>query len=217
LKLTQTQLRLLGISGALGGLILFAGDLLFYYDSIHVNIVQNMGNASDNRIIISGVTALFATWFYLIGLISVYFAFKPSSNLSRNLVIGSFASILVSYGIIHGAYMAIATTAKLAIDYQIDIETATELAIKANHTLRWFVYPLFALLSIVFITQVWKRKTHYPRWIILFFPLIPFLFQGLLSKALRGTTYWIIFVGGFLNLILVLFFVASTVALWRKR
>jgi hypothetical protein len=206
----------MGIAGILGGLVLFAGDMLFYYDPININLKQNMGNASDFRIMASGLTALIASWLYLLGLGHVYYAFKPAKALARNTVAISFAAILISYGVIHGAYVAIAATAKLAVQNNLDIETATTLASEANNLLRLLIYPIFGLFSIVFIAHVWKKKTLYPRWIIPFFPLIPFLLQGILATVLTGSLR-IIILGGFLNLILVLFFTASTIALWNTK
>ena len=43
--------RVLGIFGILGGITLLTGDMLFYYDSFNSNLYENMGNASDLRII----------------------------------------------------------------------------------------------------------------------------------------------------------------------
>lgn len=216
MNINQFWLRTTGILGILGGLILFSGDMLLYFDSSSTNLKLNMANVSDFRIIASGITALFASWFYMLGLVQVYYAFKPSSQIIRNTVVACFASIVIAYGIIHGAYIAIATTAKLSIQNNLDIEMATSLASKANQILRLFIYPFFALLSYLFIRQVWKRKTLYPRWIIFFFPLIPFIFQGLISKVLSGS-FWIVIIGGFLNLILVVFFTASSIALWNSK
>ena len=216
MNINQFWLRIMGLSGILGGLILFAGDMLFYYDSASTDIKLNMGNASDLRIIASGVTALLATWFYLFGLGQVYYSFKSTTTIIRNIVVLCFAGILIGYGIVHSAYLAIATTAKLSVQNQLDIETATALALKTNHILRYFIYPIFAFLSYIFISQVWKRKTNYPRWIILFFPLIPFLFQGLIKNVLSGSIR-VVIGGGFLNLIMIIFFLASTIALWNHR
>ena len=216
MEITKFWLRAMGILGILGGLVLFSGDLLFYYDPISTDLKLNMGNASDFRIMASGLTALIASWLYLLGLGQVYYAFKPTKAVARNIVVLSFAGILISYGVIHGAYVAIATSAKLAVQNNLDMETTTALASNANNLLRLLIYPIFALLSIVFIAQVWKKKTLYPRWIILFFPLIPFLLQGILAKFLSGSIR-IIILGGFLNLILVLFFAASTIALWNVK
>ncbi len=214
MKINQNWLRAMGLLGLLGGLILFAGDMLFYYDPNNTNLKLNMGNASDLRLMLSGISALLASWFYLFGLGQVYYAFEPTKPVVRNTVIISFAGILVSYGIIHAAYIGIAVTAKLAVQNQLDIEIATALATEINQMLRLFIYPIFALLSGLFIYQVWKKKTLYPRWIILFFPLTPFLFQGIIAKYLSGSIR-IVIMGGFLNLILVLFFAASTIALWN--
>ena len=216
MKISEFWLRALGISGIFGGLVLFSGDLLFYYASDSVDINRNMGNASDIRIMISGLLALIASWLYLLGLGQVYFAFKPAKAIARNIVILSFGGILIGYGVIHGAYVAIATSAKLAVQNNLDMETATALASNTNNLIRLLIYPVFALLSLVFIFQVWKKKTYYPRWMIIFFPLTPFLFQGLFCKYLSGKI-WLIVCGGYFNLILVVFFTASTIALWHVK
>ena len=214
MKMSQYWIRVLGVFGILGGLILFAGDMLLYYDPVNMSFKRNMGNTSDFRIITSGVCALFAAWFYMLGLGQVYYAFKTTKPIFRNGMLISFGGILISYGIVHGAFLAIATTAKLATEHSLDINEAVLLFEKTNEILRLFVYPLFGILSILFISQVWKRKTLYPRWIILFFPLIPFLIEDLVTKYLQNNI-WIIVKGGYLNIILVIFFTASTIALWN--
>ena len=214
MKMSQYWIRVLGVFGILGGLILFTGDMLLYYDPVNMNLKRNMGNASDFRIIASGVCALFAAWFYMLGLGQVYYAFKTTKPIFRNGMLISFGGILISYGIVHGAFLAIATTAKLATEHSLDINEAVLLSEKTNEILRLFVYPLFGILSILFVSQVWKRKTLYPRWIILFFPLTPFLIEDLVTQYLQNNI-WIIIKGGYLNIILVIFFTASTIALWN--
>ena len=214
MKMSQYWIRVLGVFGILGGLILFTGDMLLYYDPVNMSLKRNMGNASDFRIIASGVCALFAAWFYMLGLGQVYYAFKTTKPIFRNCMLISFGGILISYGIVHGAFLAIATTAKLATEHSLDINEAVLLSEKTNEILRLFVYPLFGILSILFISQVWKRKTLYPRWIILFFPLTPFLIEDLITQYLQNNI-WIIIKGGYLNIILVIFFTASTIALWN--
>ena len=211
--MSQNLLRFMGVSGIFGGFILFAGDMLFYYDDDSTNLLQNMGNASDNRIVISGLFALLAMWFYLIGLGQVYIAFKSVKKIIKHVVLVCFIGVLTTYGVVHAAYVAIATTAKLAIENNLDLETSTLLASQANDLLRVLGYPLFGVLSVLFISQVWQRKTLYPRWMVFFFPLLPFLFSGVLDRILTGKL-WVIINGGFLNLILVIFFTASTIALW---
>src|SRR5690606_2680931 len=168
----------------------------------------------DFRIIASGVCALFATWRYMLGLGQVYYAFKPAKPILSDGVLSLFGSILIAFGIVHGAFLAIATTAILATENNLEINNAVSLAEKINEILRLFVYPIFGILSILFISQVWRRKTLYPKWIIIFLPLIPFLIEDLVTKYLPDSI-WIIIKGGYLNIILAIFFTASTIALWR--
>ena len=207
--------RLFGICGIMGGLTLFSGDMLFYYDPLNTNLYENMGNASDSRIIISTITALIASWLYVLGSIHVYQAFKQTKPIIKNLVLFCFAAISIAYGVVHGAFVAIATSSKLAVENDLNLNQATLLAVEANSILRSIVYPIFGLLSFLFITQVWKRKTLYPRWILLFFPLIPFLLEDVICKNLSGSIS-IIICGGYLNHILIIFFTASSIALWNK-
>lgn len=216
MKMTLFWVRTLGIFGILGGLTLFLGDMLLYFHPENINLTQNMGNASDFRIITSGLTALLAAWFYMLGLAQVSYALKPSQPLIRIIILTNFGAILIAYGVIHGAYIAIATSAKLAIQNNLDIHDAVYLAKSTNNSLRLLVYPIFGLLSVLFFIQVWKRKTLYPRWILVFFPLIPFLAKAFICENLSGST-WIIICGGYLNLILVVFFSASTIALWHTK
>ena len=208
--------RIMGLSGILGGLILFAGDMLLYYGPINTKFYLNMASISDFRVIASGVSALFATWFYMIGMGHVFNAFRLTKQSLRNLVLICFGCILIAYGIVHGAFIAIATSAKLSTEYNLDVDTAISLARETNQTMRMFVYPIFALLSFVFISQVWKRNTLYPRWIILFYPLTSFLFQTVICENIPESLS-IIVCGGFLNIILIIFFTASSIALWNKK
>lgn len=211
----QFWIRASGIFGILGGLTLFAGDMLFYYSTDSINLNANMGNASDFRIITSGVTALLAAWFYVLGVGQVYHAFQPSKLIYRTIVTCCLGAIVIAYGVIHGAFIGIATSAKLAIEYDLNLDKSVNLARKANEILRLFVYPIFALLSVFFIVLVWNKQTHYPKWILLFFPLLPFLIRDLICDNLPQT-YWVIVCGGYLNLILIVFFTASTIALWKS-
>ena len=208
-------LKATGFAGILGGLVLFAGDMLLYYVPGSTSIHENMMLVTDQRVMFSGLAALIAMWLYLPGTLQLWFAFAPAPKLSRILATVSFVAVLSSYGVIHGHYMAIAGAARLAAQQGLDIHEATILAWRTDHLLRIVVYPFFALLSVIFFYEVWRKRTLYPRWILLFFPLVPFVLMGVFRKILTGDVRTVI-IGGYLNLIVVLFFAASTVALWRS-
>ncbi len=154
--------RVLGIFGILGGLTLLSGDMLFYYDSFNSNLYENMGNASDLRIIASAVTALLAAWFYMLGVAHVYQAFKPTKPVIKNTILICFAAITISYGVVHGAFVAIATSSKLAIENNLDLNDSVSLAAEANNILRLIVYPIFGLLSTFIYHPSLEEKNFIP-------------------------------------------------------
>jgi hypothetical protein len=207
---------LLGISGILGSLTLLAGDMLFYYNGSQTDLIANMAAVSSQRIILSGLAALFATWLYVLGSGQIYYAFQPARRWLRLSVFLSFAAIMIAYGIVHGAYIAIATSAQNAAGLGLDPRALTELAIAANQALRQVTYLPFGIFTLLFIPAVWMKKTFYPRWIILFSPIILFLLNGVITNNLTGKLKTIIG-GGYLNLLLLVFFSASTIALWLNR
>lgn len=214
--MNQFNQRISGILGMMGGIVLFAGDMLFYYAPESTDLTHNMAHAADWRIMVSGVSALLAAWLYMLGLGQVYYAFQPTIPMVRNIVLFCFGSIFIAYGVIHGAYVAIATTAKVAAQHQINIKESTKLAFHTNNQIRLIVYPVFTILSFVFINRVWHRKTLYPRWVIIFFPSLLFLIKDFVGEMLTGKL-WIIIIGGYFNIICILFFLASTIALWNKK
>ena len=190
---------------------------MFYFNEESTDLVRNMSQASDFRIKASAVSALLASWCYVLGLPHLNFAFSPAQPAIRKGIVLGFGSIFIAYGVIHGAFVAIATSAKLAMDHQLDLEESIVLARQANDVIRAFVYPIFGVVSLFFIAQVWKRRTLYPRWILLVYPLTTLvLFELVISKLLSGAV-WTIVMGGHFNLILVLFFAVSTIVLWNEK
>jgi len=206
----------LGISGILGSLVLFAGDMLFYYNGQQTDFIFNMAVASDQRIIASGLCALIAAWLYTLGAGQVYYAFQPSKRWVRLSLFFSFAAIMITYGVVHGAYVAIATSAKNAVELGMAANSMTDLAVTANNALRYVAYLPFGIYTLISVPAIWTRASHYPRWIIFFSPAIIFLFQEPITSSLHGEWKSIIG-GGYLNLLLLIFFTSSTIALARKK
>jgi len=205
-----------GLSGILGSLVLFAGDMLFYYNGESTNLIANMAGSSSERIVISGVCALIAAWLYTLASGQIYYAFQPAQKWIRLTVFFSFAAIMIAYGVVHGAYIAIAVSAKNAVGLGMAPDSLAGLAITANNALRFVAYVPFGIFSVVFIVAVWGRKTWYPRWFVLFCPVFPFMVSGRIVENLEGRLKTIVG-GGYLNLLLLAFFLASTLVLARRR
>jgi hypothetical protein len=206
----------LGFLGISGSLVLLTGDMLFYYNGAQTDLLANMAISSSARIILSGVCALVAAWLYTLASGQVYYAFQPAKRWLRLAVFLSFAAIMISYGVVHGAYIAIATSAKNAADLGLPPDSLSGLAIAANDALRYMTYLPFGIFTVLFIPAVWKRNTHYPRWILLFSPILLFLLNGVIVGRLDGKMK-VVISGGYLNLLLLVFFATSTFALWLDR
>jgi len=215
-SITQKVAIWLGVSGILGSLVLFAGDMLFYYNGEQTDLLANMANASSERIIASGICALIAAWLYTLASGQIYYGFQPEKAWVRWVVFLTFGMIMIAYGVVHSGYVAIATSAKNAVEMGVAPAELTGLAIAANQALRKIVYVPFGVFTIVFIPSVWMKRTHYPRWMIFFSPIVPFLLEGVIVGHLEGKIR-VIIGGGYLNLILLLFFVSSTAALCGSR
>jgi hypothetical protein len=212
LLFTKKTALWLGFAGMLGSLVMFAGDMLFYYNGDQTDLLANMGQVSPERIILSGVTALIGTWLYVAGAGQIYYAYQTANGKTRWAVFLSFLMIMIAYGIVHAAYLAIATSAQNAVILNAPLKETSRLAIDANQLLRKIVYIPFAFFTIAFTVNVWQKHTKYPRWVLLFSPILPFLLQDVVLGLLTGKAKTIIG-GGYLNLLLLLFFAGSTLAL----
>jgi len=206
----------LGMAGIMGSVVLFAGDMLLYYNGSSTDFISNMGNSSPERIIASGICALIATWLYMLGAGQIYYAFSPEKRWIRLTVFLTFSSIMIAYGIVHSEYIAIATSAKNGVETGLTPNALTGLAIAVNSILRKITYIPFGIFTILFIQSVWMKKTLYSRWIIFFSPVVFFLLMGPIVGILKGK--WKVIVGGgYLNLILLLFFTVTTISLFKKK
>ncbi len=201
-----------GLAGIIASVLLFIGDMLFYLNGDQTNLIVNMANVSADRIINSGICALLSAWLYTIASGQIYYAFQPATRRMQLTIFFSFLAIMIAFGVVHAAYIAIATSAKNAAAVGMPAGALTELAIAANNTLRTVSYLPFAIFTAAFIYAVWQKHSHYPRWMLLFCPIIPFLLNDFIVSFLDGQIYTII-AGGYLNLILLLFFTTSTIAL----
>jgi hypothetical protein len=209
---TKENVVLFGLAGILGSLVLFIGDMLFYFNGEQSNLIVNMAHASSERIILSGLCAMLAAWLYTLAAGQIYYAFQPAGRWIHTTVFLSFTAIMIAYGIVHAAYLAIAVSAKNAVEMGLTPNSLTDLAITSNHVLRYLVYVPFGVFTLSFIPAVWTGKTRFPRWIVFFSPIIPFLLKNFIVGNLTGSLR-VIIAGGYLNLILLLFFAGTTTAL----
>lgn len=210
--------RSLGFAGVLGGLLCFIGDMLFYYVDGSIDITANMGEVSFDRIVLSGLLSLPSCWLYLAGCLQVYLAFQPASKAAQVVVGVGMVMIMTGFGMVHANYVAIAVAVQFAKEHKLSLHQALNNAIASNNALRMPLYLTFAVVSLVFIPVVLTRSTHYPCWMCAAYPLLMFLLNYPIGYAcLALPNVYQVIVGGYLNLMMVIFFGCSTIALWNAK
>jgi hypothetical protein len=203
---------LMGLAGILGGLVMFAGDMLFYYNGEQRDLYAGMAQASFGRIVGSGLCAVVGGWLYTLGAGHLYYAFQPARRWVRLTTFASFAMVMIAMGVIHGAYVALATSAQNAVQFGLAPDALKQLALTTNNSMRAVGFIPFGVFAACFLSSVWEKRTLYPRWMLLFCPLLPMFIARLVTGSLGGELRAIVS-GGYFNLIFVLFFSASTLAL----
>ena len=69
-----------GMSGIMGGCLLFMGDMLLFYAPVATDKFEVMGHFPAWRIVLSGQSALLAVSFYVLACVQIQYAFEPTKN-----------------------------------------------------------------------------------------------------------------------------------------
>jgi hypothetical protein len=209
-------LRWLGLSGILGAIVLFAGDMLYYFKpNVGLSSITTMGSVPEWRLLAGGATSLIAAWLYTMGAGQIYFALKPAGKKISLAAFISFAAVMIAYGIAHASFFSIGSSAKNALFTGAKMELMTKLPSQYFSLIVKITYVPVVIVTVLFVYSVIFRKTLYSWWIIPFFPVFPYLFEGIIRKHLSGTLQ-VIIAGGYKNLIMLVFFLISTIVLWNS-
>jgi uncharacterized protein DUF6796 len=212
---TLGRLRWTGLAGTLGAILLFSGDLLYLYNpNAEQSYITTLGTVPAWRLVASGVLALVACWFYLLGSGHLYYALQPAGPRIAAASFASFAAIMVAYGISHAAYFAIGAAAQVARQLGTSADAAAGLPLSYYNLLLQITYIPVAIATVLLVYAILFRPTRYPRWMILFIPTFLYLAQEPIVAALSGVAK-VIVSAGYSNLIILLFYAVSTVVLWN--
>ncbi|BDD06854.1 DUF6796 family protein [Aureibacter tunicatorum] len=216
MTVTYKKARLSGILGIIGSSMLFYGDYLFHYVPGSTDMLYNLTQISDFKIYINAFIAVVATWLYLASVFHIYYSFSPSSPVIRNLITALFSTVFLMYGIEHAAYLSLAISAKISALHNLPLEETTAFAWKIFTGIESMGSFIALFLTLLFLIQVLRKQTLYPRWMIVFFPSILLIFKPSLSGFLTGDV-WTVIIGGYYNLIMIVFFTVSTLTLWKVK
>lgn len=213
---TTWGLRLFGISGILGSVLFIFGDLLYNHipGSIHNPIVK-MSKLPETRLLRAGTLGLIGCWFYTLASLQIFIAFRTVGEIFAFILTLTFGAVMVGYGISHTAYFAIATGAKIAGQLGTDVEVGGKLGNAFYQRLVYILYVPVAISSLMMIYGIVAGKSMYPRWMVVFLPIVIYLLKSPVTRLLKGRLKELVN-DSYDNIVLFIFYVFSTLLLWNS-
>lgn len=212
---TIWALRLFGISGIIGSMLFISGDLLYnHIPGSKKSPSVKMSEMPESRLLNAGTLGLFGCWFYTLASLHVYIAFRPAGDIFAFVFLLAFAATMISYGISHTAYFAIAAGARVAAKLGSDAESGGELGTAFFQTLVNITYIPVAIFSLMMVYSIVAGRSMYPRWMVVFLPIVIYLLKTPVTRVLKGHLQEIVN-DAYDNIVLFVFYVLSTVVLWN--
>lgn len=208
-------LRLLGLSGILGAVLFITGDLLYnHITGSKQSPAEKMSVQPDARLLNAGTLGLIGCWFYILASGIFYFAFQPLGSTFAWIVFLTFGAVMICYGISHTAYFAIASGAKLAVQLGSDAETGGKLGSAFFQRLVYITHIPVVISSLMIVYGILSGHSLYPRWMVLFMPVVIYLLKTPVVKLLRGRVRELVN-DSYDNISLFVYYVISTIVLWK--
>jgi hypothetical protein len=212
---TTWALRCFGMSGIFGAILFICGDLL--YNHVHGSNASHavkMSKMPESRLLNAGTLGLIGCWFYTLASIHLYLAFRPVGEIFSFIFLLVFTAVMICYGISHTAYFAIAAGAKVAVKAGFDVEVGGKLGNVFFQRLVYITYIPVAISSLMMLYGIVTGMSMYPRWMILFLPIIIYIFKSPVVRILKGRLREVVN-DSYDNIVLFVFFLISTIVLWN--
>ncbi len=208
-------LILLSLSGILGSLLMFSGDMLLYYvpvSGLDYDSVARMSTMPINRLTAGGLIGLFASMFYIIGGYVFYLIFKLTNKILAKLLFISFAIMFVFAGSYHAMFPYLGFAGRLPEPLQAQQLIFVRTYLNLIKTLFYICGSFWTL--ILFYLVIFK-KSHYPKWMLLFTPTLLILTAGFVKDFIPYPFGAIVY-GGWINLCFMLFFIVCLIHFRKK-
>jgi len=213
--ITTEALRLFGLSGVLGSILFIMGDLLYnHIPGSKYSPAVKMSQMPGSRLLNAGTLGLVGCWFYTLAALHLYIAFRPAGDLFAYILGLAFAAGMICYGITHTAYFAIAAGAQAAVQLGSDAEVGGKLGNALYQRLVFITYIPAAISSVMMLYGIVAGRSMYPRWMVVFLPLVIYLLKTPVTRVFKGRLQEIIN-DSYDNLVLFIFYTLSTIVLWN--
>jgi len=212
---TTWTLRLFGLSGILGSMLFMCGDLFYnHIPGSKDSPAVKMSKLPETRLLNAGSLGLVGCWFYTLAAMHIYLAFRPAGETFAFIISLAFGAVMICYGVSHAGYFAIAAGAQVAAKTGSDIEKGSKLGNVFFQRLVTITYIPVAISSLMMLYGIVTGRSLYPRWMIVFLPVILHFIKTPVIRILRGYPGELVN-DSYDNFILFIFFLISTVVLWN--
>ncbi len=221
----QKLLRLTGLIGVLAALMGFIADWLLYggfYGGAEFFIISRkiMSAISNTRLMAGGLLGPIEAAFYIIGFGHIYLALRPGGKTLAAITFGGLSwSVIVGAGAYHSAFVfkgLLLRTQNAMADPRPDwFQALLNDAAQYMHLLYNVMFILGLAATFTFLFLILFRKTLYPKWMVLFVPTLWILVLPQIAENIPAPVGGML-LGGSMNLSFLIYFVISTILLWRK-
>jgi hypothetical protein len=208
-------LRCFGISGILGSILFIWGDLLYnHVPGSSASPAVKMSTMPESRLLNAATLGLFGCWLYTLAAMHLYLAFRPVGEIYAFILLLAFGAVMICFGISHTAYIAISAGARVAARLGSDTEAGAKMGNKLFQRLVNITYIPVAISSLLMLYGIVAGRSLYPRWMVIFLPIILYLLKTPIVRILKGHVRELVN-DSYDNLVLLVFYLISTVVLWN--
>ncbi len=174
MKLIHRQITTAGVVGLLAAILVGAGEFLLHFDALgrfaDEGAYEFMRGISAERTTIGHFLGAMSAPFYIIGYWHLMKMLEPANTLASRL-----AFVIMSYGIIVGAVWIGSRAGISSIvnsPSQVNPMSLISLYELRYENLLQVTRLAVLFFSVIFIWLVFSGRSHYPRWMALFNPIL---------------------------------------------
>ena len=211
-----SKLQMYSLSGILGSLLMFTGDMILYYEPVSghdYDSVAVMSTMPIERLVAGGLIGPFASIFSIIGGYIFYLVFRSAHKLLAKILFASFAILFIVAGTYHTVFANYGIIGRLPEPLQSQQLLLFRTYMEAIYTVIYISGVFWTLL--LFYVVIFK-KSLYPKWMLLFTPTLLLLLSQSLKDYIPYPLGAVIY-GGWINLCFMLFFIVCFLYFSRKR
>lgn len=174
MKINQSKITITGMIGLFAAMFVGAGEFLLHFDSLgrfgESNPYAYMLGISADRTTIGHFLAVLSAPLYLVGFWHLMKMLEPANRLAARI-----AFFIMSYGIIVGAvWIGSRASIGAIVNFNpaVDLSSLISLYELRYENLLQVTRIAVLLFSIIFTWLTWTGRSHYPKWMVLFNPIL---------------------------------------------